>query len=293
MTVSLEDDLRKALAAVLLARGADKPLADALRAALPDVAAMASFINLVAEHLLTRDHKSVFWGDRLLTLDKSAGFLDEPDFAAALDAIRGSHVYDQYRTPHTIAWRLHTLVWAARHALALPEGDFVECGTFKADMAFVITETTTLAQSGRAFHLYDSFEGLHPELSSPEDFPELPGYIEMANAHYRQPGLYDAVVNRFREKHYVTVHKGFLPETLEGTAPERLAFLHIDLNSPKAEIGCLERLFDRVVPGGVIVFDDYGWKGYRAQKVAEDAFFAARGYHVMELPTSQGLVIKR
>ena len=29
-------------------------------------------------------------------------------------------------------WRLHTLVWAARHALKLP-GDFVECGVFLVD----------------------------------------------------------------------------------------------------------------------------------------------------------------
>jgi len=51
-------------------------------------------------------------------------------------------------------------------------------------------------------------------------------------------------------------------------------------------------LFDRVVPGGAIVFDDYGWNGYRPQKDAEDAFLAARGYSVLELPTGQGLLIK-
>ena len=43
----------------------------------------------------------------------------------------------------------------------------------------------------------------------------------------------------------------------------------------------------------MIVLDDYGWSLYRAQKQAEDAFFAERGYLVLELPTGQGLVVKR
>ena len=43
----------------------------------------------------------------------------------------------------------------------------------------------------------------------------------------------------------------------------------------------------------MIVFDDYGWTGYRAQKVAADAFMQERGLAVLELPTGQGLVVKR
>jgi hypothetical protein len=75
--------------------------------------------------------------------------------------------------------------------------------------------------------------------------------------------------------------------------PEQIGFLHIDLNSPRAEIAVLERLFDRVQPGGVVVFDDYGWKIFRKQKQAEDAFMRSRGYEILELPTGQGLVVKR
>jgi hypothetical protein len=40
-----------------------------------------------------------------------------------------------------------------------------------------------------------------------------------------------------------------------------------------------------------VLLDDYGWYAYRAQKRAEDAFFAAQGYKVLELPTGQGLVV--
>ena len=84
-----------------------------------------------------------------------------------------------------------------------------------------------------------------------------------------------------------------MPDILHQIAPERIAFMHIDMNSPKAEAGALEVLFDRVSPGGIIVFDDYGWKQFEKQKEAADRFMAARGQFIMELPTGQGLMIKR
>jgi hypothetical protein len=255
---------------------------------------MAGFIDFVVTHLLTRDHRSIFWGDRMLTIDKSAGFLAEPAFQAAFARIHGAHQYDQYASPSTIAWRLHTLIWAARGALALPDGDFVECGVFKGDMAWMVGEVAGLARSGRHFHLYDSFEGFDPAQTTQDDFPDLPGFLDYANAIYGAEGLWEGVEARFHDLPHYHLHKGYLPGTLDRDGfPDRIAYLHLDLNVAPAEIACLERLFDRVVPGGMIIFDDYGWKVYHRQKSAEDAFFAERGYHILELPTGQGLVVKR
>ena len=56
----------------------------------------------------------------------------------------------------------------------------------------------------------------------------------------------------------VSVHKGFLPEALDGVAPQSIAWLHIDLNAARPEVLTLEALFDRVVPSGMIILDDYG-----------------------------------
>jgi O-methyltransferase len=240
---------------------------------------------------LARDHASVSWGDRLLTLDKSAGFKDEPGFARAFAEIRGSHQYDQYDGPDSIAWRLNTLIWAGRCALRTG-GDFVECGTFKGDMAWVVLQTIGADLIPR-FWLFDSFDGFSPDLSSPDDFPENRGFFDFANGFYRQPGLYESVRDRFAPFANVNLVKGFLPEALDIAMPGQIGFLHVDLNSPRAELAVLARLFDQVVPGGVIVFDDYGWKLFHAQKELEDDFMLMRGYQILELPTGQGLVVKR
>jgi len=253
---------------------------------------VAALFNRILEQILAPQHATQFWGDRMLTLDKSAGFLEEPGFAEAFQSIRGSHVYDQYAPPGSIAWRLHTLVWAARQALPL-DGDYVECGVFKGDMSWVITRTVDLGGRGKTLYLYDTFAGYSDKYSSQEDFPQNPGFLAIANDIYRIPGLYQSVRDRFAPLPFVRVVQGVMPDALQEVAPERIAFLHIDLNSPAAELGVLDQLFDRVVPGGMIVFDDYGWCFFRKQKDAEDEFMRRRGYQILELPTGQGLVVKR
>lgn len=258
----------------------------------PTSRSAAKLVNRVIRHAINPFHDSIFWGDRLLTIDKSAGFLSDPAFSAAYAAIRGSHTYDQYDSPHTISWRLNTLVWAARSGLDI-EGDFVECGTFKGDMAWVISKTVDFKSRHKCFYLYDTFDGFSDQYSSNNDFPEHPGFIEYANTHYRNPELYPYVAARFSDRDDIKVIKGVVPDVLHQESPKKIAFMHIDLNSPAAEIGALELLFPRMSPGAILVFDDYGWKQFHRQKEAEDAFMQKLGYSILELPTGQGMVVKR
>jgi len=256
----------------------------------PEVAA-GLFEKAITDTVLPYHH-AYFWGDRLLSLDKSAGFLSDPSFAAAYQAIRGSHQYDEYSSPHTISWRLHTLVWAARSAMSIA-GDFVECGVFKGDMAWFVSQLIDLKSRDKCFWLYDTFAGFSDKYSSPDDFPENRTFFDFANKHYKDPTIYPYVCNRFRDRADIKVIKGVVPDVLREAAPAQIAFAHIDLNSPAAEVGALEFLFPRLSSGGLVVFDDYGWKSSHRQKEAEDEFMRRHGYEVLELPTGQGLVIKR
>jgi O-methyltransferase len=237
-------------------------------------------------------HRSLFWGDRLLTLDKSAAFRDDPRFAAAMRGVNSDTGATQYASPDGISWRLNTLVWAAREALHLP-GDFVECGVYRGDMSWVITEVVDLARAKRSFYLYDTFEGFSPKYSSEDDFPLAPQFFHSADRGYNVPQLYPYVCKRFVEKPYVKVIKGVVPDVVLEISPDRIAFMHIDMNSAAPEMGALELLFERVSPGGIVIFDDYGWFLHKKQKDAEDRFMAERGQEILELPTGQGLLIKR
>ena len=217
-----------------------------------------------------------FAGDMLIALARNMGFMDDARFVAAVEAQQPN------AQEASLLWRLHVLCWCARSALRL-EGDFVECGVYRGFMTAVAAQYLDFARRARRWHLYDTFEGIPVEQLDPgHGNPEA----------YRDPGLHRSVVERFAAFPNIEVHRGRVPDVLAGTAPSRIALLHLDMNSSKAEIGALEHLYDRLVPGACVLLDDYGWFYYRDQKLAEDAFFESRGVNVLELPTGQGLVFK-
>ena len=269
---------------------------DAALAALNDHATSeqqaGSIFDRVLQDLVVPRHQAVSWGDRLLTLDKSATFRDDPRFQEAMRDCSSSTGETQYSSPDGIAWRLNTLIWAARRALRIP-GDFVECGVFEGDMSWVVTEIVDLEGAQKVFYLFDTFEGFARQYSSPADFPGAPEFFDRAHVSYSRSSLLKDVRGRFSKKRYVKVIKGIVPDILHTIAPGTIAYLHIDMNSPGPEIGALELLFDRVTPGGVVILDDYGWILHRRQKEADDRFMSARGYDILELPTGQGLLIKQ
>lgn len=217
-----------------------------------------------------------FAGDMLIALAKNMGFMDDPRFVAAVEAQQPN------AQEASLLWRLHVLCWCAGNALRL-EGDFVECGVYRGFMTAVAAQYLDFAVQPRRWHLYDTFEGIPGAQLDP-------GHVNPAS--YQEPGLYESVIRRFAAFPNVSVHRGSVPAVLTGTAPERIALLHLDMNSSKAELAALEALYDRLVPGAWIVLDDYGWLNYRSQKIAADAFFGARGVAVLELPTGQGLAVK-
>jgi len=111
-------------------------------------------------------------------------------------------------------------------------GDFVECGVFKGDMSWLITQVIGETDMPH-FYLYDSFKGFLPELSTPDDYPLNPGFLDFANGVYKDSSIYGYgyVRDRFASNPKVTVTKGFLPDALSIVCSESISFLHIDLPS--------------------------------------------------------------
>ncbi len=222
---------------------------------------------------LNRTGATGYFADNLLTIGRALSFLEDKPFVAALRACARED------RDLVIAWRTHILTWAAKNCLAVP-GDFVECGTYRGYSAEVICRYVQQHKAGKRFVLYDLFD---------------PG--DGGGVGHRLPShgnaLFAEVVARFQPHPGVLVVRGKVPDALPETAPERISFLHLDMNNAAAEAAALDALFDRISDGGMIVLDDYGWSYYSEQRVVADRFAAAHGQLIVELPTGQGMLIKR
>jgi hypothetical protein len=150
-------------------------------------------------------------------------------------------------------------------------GDLVECGCARGGSAALMALAQKRLGESRRLWLLDTFEGL------PAPSRENPDY-ELANLFTGScVGTIDEVRALFRKLDVdrdVQFVKGLFQDTLPSADIHHIALLHIDGDWYESVKICLETLYDKVVPGGIIQFDDYGyWQGARR---AVDEFFAER-----------------
>ncbi len=217
-----------------------------------------------------------YCGDSMFIANRNMSFFDDEKFSACLEKHALAEPFIG------MAWRMHVLVWAASLALR-QEGAFMEFGTFRGFKFKFLMDYYKDALSDRKIYLFDTFEGIDP--AQAEGSPIAP-------EEHQKAGLYEFVLHRFAENKNVDIVKGAAPQSLDNISLDQISLLHLDMNSWQAEIGVLEKLWDKIVPGGVIVLDDFGFYQHRAQMEHELPWLLDRGHTPLELPTGQGVVIK-
>jgi Macrocin-O-methyltransferase (TylF) len=245
-------------------------------------------------------YRAILWAERLcakagLTVHRATGyhqdglcsvhnhsFMHDPAFRAAY--ARGVQAAGDYRWH----WRVHVGLWAASSATHLP-GDFVECGVSHGFLSSAIMEYLDWNRLNRTFYLLDTFSGLDPRYIAAEEHAR--GVLAR-----NEGGFYATVVDRVRQNFAqwprTKIIVGAVPETLSQVDATRIAYLHLDMNCAPPEVAAFHCFWDRLVPGAMILLDDYANRGFETQKTAMDE--AASRYHlrVLSLPTGQGLIVK-
>ncbi len=214
-------------------------------------------------------------------------FMSDPDFSAAYR--RGVAAAG---TDYSWQWRVHTGLWAAVTAAKLP-GDFAEFGVNRGFLSSAIMQRLDWNSTGRRFFLFDTFTGIDSRYITPEDIAI--GVVER-NERDIASGFYtfdiDEVRRNFAQWPLARIIAGPVPETLPQLESEAICFVHIDMNCAAPEVAAAEYVWDLLVPGAIILLDDYAYTGYRSQKLAMDEFARSKGVAILSLPTGQGLIIK-
>jgi O-methyltransferase len=107
----------------------------------------------------------------------------------------------------------------------------------------------------------------------------------------KKGNIYEQVKETFKDFN-VEIIKGAVPDTLPLVKSDKICFLSMDMNCVQPEVDALNYFWDKMVSGGMIVLDDYGYPGCIDQKLAHDAFAKSKNVMVLSLPTCQGLIVK-
>jgi hypothetical protein len=113
---------------------------------------------------------------------------------------------------------------------------------------------------------------------------EFAASLELVQNHIESEGL----------SHRVRLVKGIFPDSAESLTIEKVAFAHLDLDYEAGTTQSLDFLHSRLVPGAIVVLDDYQWHHCPGVETAA-RFFCKKHpeYHLVATVAQQGLLIKR
>lgn len=245
--------------------------------------AVPNGINLADYYLLEKSR--VTYAQDMLYTFHNADFIKDPHFLQSYELGKqtdGGHLLKNY----DIHWRTHVQCWAAYHAAHL-EGDFVDCGVSTGIFARAVINYVGFQNLDKKYYLLDTFQGMDEKYSTLREMER-----HQVLGYGKKTGLYEQVIETFKGFN-VKIIKGAVPETLGQVDTQKVSYLSIDMNCVQPEIEALEFFWDKMVSGGIIILDDYGYANdSNDQKDAHDAFAKSKGVMILTLPTCQGLIIK-
>ncbi len=219
----------------------------------------------------------------MLVLETAKGKLEYPDISDPFFA----HVAELVM-PHTrtfgagveAPWALYqSIEHVVRHKIP---GDIVECGVWSGgSMLLAAHALRHFGDTARNIYLYDTFDRMpRPEAIDArwDGVPALPTWEH----HQREGGrwCFGGALHHVRrvvassgypEDNLVFV-EGLVEETLPGIRPETISVLRLDTDLYRSTYHELVHLYPRLVPGGILIIDDYG--AFQGARLATDQYIA-------------------
>ena len=162
-------------------------------------------------------------------------------------------------------------------------GDVAEFGVFRGHTAMAIDRALQRHRAEKQLYLFDSFAGM-PEITHPLD------------GAWKQGDLANPVGNiseLFKDSARVKIVPGYFSETLPQYSDLKFAFCHVDADLYTSVMECLTYILPRLSEGGVIVFDDYGFRDTHGARAVVEECLGQTPPSFIPLPTGQAVYFCR
>lgn len=133
------------------------------------------------------------------------------------------------------------------------EGEIVELGCYIGTTSLFIRRLLNSMGSNKAFHVYDSFEGLPPKsgqdasiVGSQFKAGELKGSKKDFRQEFKKANLRTPII-----------HKGWFSDLTSKDLPDKIAFAFLDGDFYESILTSLKLAGPRLSQGGIICIDDY------------------------------------
>lgn len=204
-----------------------------------------------------------------------SSFHDLFDSIADITSVPKSGLFDTYN--------------AVQYAVRSLDGVIVECGVWKGGSAVVMANAAVDAgDSERQIYLYDTFAGMTRPTEA--DFkidtgesaePRYSANVQSDHCAWTYSPIDEVRRNLRRSgmpEERFTLVKGKVEDTIPEQAPDKIAVLRLDTDWYESTLHELNHLFPRLVTGGVLIADDYGyWAGARK---AVDEYFEQNSFRI-------------
>lgn len=257
---------------------------------------------------LAENHNSLNWayerliqlpwarGDRVAAMALFDRYVDDyaPAYGELFDrSYRAAMIATQTR-PITLQRRdrFQALVGLLQKVLPL-QGLVAECGCYRGLSSYMICSYLQAADAGfdgGGYRIFDSFAGLSEP--QPEDAIDMSMSGAKRLARMTKPGAFAAslplVQQHLSDFPGIAYYPGWIPQAFPDEPEARYRFVHVDVDIYQPTRDCFEYFYPRLVPGGILLSDDYAWPGARR---AIEEFCARTGAQLHTTACAQAYVI--
>jgi len=167
------------------------------------------------------------------------------------------------------------------------EGDTAECGVYRGAGSYLILKSAFSLDSEH--FIFDSFEGLSDP--SDADVPESSGVVAWKQEDLSVPK--NIVENNLQEfSKYIRYFRGWIPSRFDEVSHRKFRFVHVDVDLYEPTRESIEFFYSRLVKGGLLVCDDYGFRTCPGATRAMNEFFNDKPESIVHITSGTGFIVK-